>query len=275
MAKAITFFNEKGGTGKTTLTALCANWLAYKKHEKVYVFDFDFPMYQLYNLRENDKAIIRDHPVSTLSVLSAANREHIYPIGKAAAQNSFSTKELESIAASIRKQMEKAGDAYFLFDFPGRYIPNDPVHYLSKKGLIDLVVFPIDSDRQSRASALRTYHEMQKVSETGGQKALFLWNRESQKERSGRKDWYSGADELFNRMGIDVAGARIRDIIIARRDASTFGFIRNTMCWPEFNIRKACGYIENIFEEVILRADGKWDDAQKERIYGKNDEETR
>lgn len=263
-AKVITFFNEKGGTGKTFFNTLFASWLAYSKRERVFVIDMDYPNYQLSSLREFDKSVISQYPESPLAKMSLSHGIPFYPVGKAAGKAAFSTKELETIAKTLIVQKQQAGGGYFILDFPGRYLANDPVHYLSRKGLLDLVVFPIDSDRQSRASALQTYAEMQRVSEVqGGQKAVFLWNRETQQERSGRKDWYAESVAVFNDMGLDVVEKRMHDILIARRDAVTFGFIRNTMCWPEQNVAKACGYVSDIFEEIKSRADGTWNNKQK------------
>lgn len=271
MVKVITFFNEKGGTGKTTLTALFASWLAYDQHERVFVFDMDYPMFQLYNLRENDINICASNPNSQFALAAAANRQYTYPVGKAAGRTSFTEENLKEIAARLKEQMKRAGEGYFLLDFPGRYLSNDPIHYLSRKGMIDLVVFPIDTDNQSRASALQTYHTMQQVYEdrNGSQNAVFLWNREASKERLGRKDWYSEPNRVFAQLGIPVIEKRVRDILIVRRDASTFGYVRNTLCWPQNNVNKACGYIGEIFSEIKSRADGTWNESKKIEIYGK------
>ena len=230
----------------------------------------DYPNYQLSSLRELEKSLLRQLPDSQFARLSLGHGVPFYPIGKAAGKSSFTERELSTIASTLVTQKRQAGGGYFILDFPGRYLPNDPAHFLSRKGLIDLVVFPIDSDRQSRASALSTYAEMNKVCERpGGQKAAFLWNRETQQERSGKKDWYTEFTGLMKDMGLDVIDTRMHDILIARRDAGTFGFIRNTMCWPEQNVSKACGYIETVFEEIKLRADGTWNEETKMKLYGR------
>lgn len=270
MAKIITFFNEKGGTGKTLFTALFSSWLSYHKHEQVLVFDMDYPMHQLYNIREKDKDIVLKMPKSPFAQMAGANLGHYYPIGKAGQKTTFTQSDLEYIEKFLRRQSAMAPNAYILIDFPGRYLETDPVYYLSSRGILDYVIFPIDSDTQSRASALSTYHKMREVycGPGKGQKAAFLWNREAQKERVGKRDWYAEPNRLFERMGIEVIGTKVRDILIARRDASTFGFIRNTLCWPEQNVAKACGYIDTVFEEIKLRIDGKWNEQTKNQLYG-------
>lgn len=41
MATVIAFANQKGGVGKTTLSVLCACWLAQFARKKVLFIDFD------------------------------------------------------------------------------------------------------------------------------------------------------------------------------------------------------------------------------------------
>lgn len=54
MAKFITFFGQKGGCGKTTLSVLCANYLAYSQNKKVTVLDADYPQHSMVNKRKLD-----------------------------------------------------------------------------------------------------------------------------------------------------------------------------------------------------------------------------
>lgn len=246
--KTLTFFNEKGGTGKTTLTTLMASWLAYKKGCPVVVYDCDYPSYHLAQMRADDLALVVKDPSSAF--VQMAGRTKPYPVTKALSKSTFSPAELSLLAQRVR---EARGEGYFLLDFPGRFLPNDPVAYLSKAGLLDLVVFPVDTDRQSRASAMAVYVKMMKAN--GTQRVAALWNRETAAERRGRRDWYGAATAQMEDFGIHVIGTRMRDVLIARRDASTFGFIRNTLCWPQRNIDKACPYIEDIFEEIKERLD--------------------
>lgn len=252
--RTLTFFNAKGGTGKTTFTVLMASWLAYKEGVPVVVYDCDYPSYQLWNMREADKEILKKDPVSMFARLSAGHP--YYGIAKAMGHDTFLPAQLKFIGEQIAK-MRSEKEGYLLLDFPGRFLPNDPVWFLVKESLLDLVVFPVDTDFQSRADALNTYFAMQKL-RRGGQPAAFLWNRETQAERRGRRDWYGDSTQTFAKLGIPVIGQRMRDILIARRDASTFGFIRNTMCWPQANIDKACPYIEDIFGEIKSRLDGTY-----------------
>lgn len=257
--KVISFFSEKGGTGKTTLTVLMASYLAYHEHRKVYVMDCDFPSYQFSKMRATDESLLNaDNP----AFLKAVGNNVPYKIGQIAPKDRFTLPELESIANTLRSHSKD--DGYFFLDFPGRFLASDPANYLAQKGLIDLIVFPVDSDRQSRASAFMVGHTLKKAT---NQNMCVLWNKETAKERYGKRDWYDVPTQRFIDMGIPVVHQRVRDILIARRDPNTFGFIRSTLCWPEQNIQRAAPYLENIFKEIQLRADGKWNDRMLRKVY--------
>lgn len=255
MKKVVTIFNEKGGVGKTTLSVLLADFLAYyenpsigKKKENVTVYDFDYPSYHLSAMRlEDEKTLQSGNPEFVKAVGSAVP----YPIARVKG-GGLNDK---SVTAYIKKQRE-TGDGYIIMDFPGRFNPSDPVFTLTFAGLIDLFVIIIDSDRQSQESALKIagFFSDERIAaqcgKPGGQEFMFVWNRETSSERTGKRDWYSIKEEYFRNMGIPVAKTRIRDILTLRRDSGIYGFVRNTMCWPEKNIEMRCPYMTTLFMEI-------------------------
>ena len=268
--KVVTIFNEKGGTGKTTITALFASWLAYHKNENVFALDFDYPSYHLTNMRERDNQLLVPE---NLNFIRAVAGRPPFGMGKAPGKGHYSEADLEKIAKYVRK-MRDGSDGYLLLDFPGHFLPGDPVYHLAYAGLLDMMVFPIDSDRQSRASAsllvqmLRTPEFCRSAGKPGGQRMVVLWNRETGAERKGKRDWYGDGDALFRSLGVPVAGVRVRELLIARRDPNTYGFIRSTRCWPEVNIRRQAPWLNPLFEELKARADGTWNEKMRSRIYG-------
>lgn len=276
--RVITIFSEKGGMGKTTLSIMLASFLAYEKKQKVFACDFDFPGYQMLNTRENDLRLI-SRGIRDLVKLSEGNE--FYPIRRVKGRyDGFSKDELERLVRNFAT-MRDSQDGYLILDFPGRFLKTDPAYVFLQKGFIDLVVFPIDTDRQSITSALNMTSIIRgnnqapplvspEVKPT--QEILFLWNKENRSERRGSRDWYGDWDRLFESLDIPVAGARIRDVLIARRDPDTFGFIRSTTCWPKANVAKQAPYLVSIFEEIQSRADGTWSEAEKQKIYGEQSE---
>ena len=276
--KVVTIFNEKGGTGKTTLLSMFASWLAYEKKERVAVYDFDFPSYQLHNMRLLEEETLK-RGAPDLAKLCAGNE--FYPIARVKGNyTGFTQKELGTLVSQMKK-VRDSYDGYLLLDFPGRFLRNDPSYAIMSAGLVDLVVFPVDTDRQSLSSALNLVSILRgkpgaPFLEPGtkeNQDVLFVWNKENRAERRGNRDWYGEWDAFLEKMGIPVAGARIRDILIARRDFGTFGFIRSTVCWPAQNIKRSAPYLEKIFEEMKARLDGQWNEKMKTATYGDKDNE--
>ena len=248
--KIFTFFNEKGGTGKTTLTAMFASFLAYKCRERVRVVDCDFPSHQLSMMRKSELECLKADPLSPFARL--ARLETPYPLNRAMGKEQFSRADLDAIALNIRQQC--SGNGYMLLDFPGRFLKGDPSYDLIQRGMIDLIAFPIDTDQQSVIAAVNTRKEILRLNPR--QKMVFVWNRETAQERRGTRDWYSSVERSLTAMGAEVAATRVRDVLIARRDVSTFGFIRSTMCFPEGNVRRACPSLLPLFAEMKMRLDG-------------------
>lgn len=257
--KRITFFNEKGGTGKTLFNMLFASWLAYEKGQRVMVQDFDYPSYQFFKTRQHELELIKSDPNFAKMVVSDP-----YPLGRVFGKEAFTREELLAIIEQVRSQSN--GEGYYIMDFPGRFLPNDPVHALAMAGLIDFCIFPVDTDRQSRSSALFVNSVLNnpKILARCGktfQETMVLWNRETSQERRGSRDFYALADETFKSIGIPVCSTRCREILSFRRDGDVFGFFRSTVCYPKINIKRTAPWLEDIFEEILARINGTWEEA--------------
>lgn len=68
MAKIISFANQKGGVGKSTLTSIFANYLYLEKEKKVIVFDCDFQK-SMIDIRESEiQDIINKHSSDEVTI---------------------------------------------------------------------------------------------------------------------------------------------------------------------------------------------------------------
>ena len=228
--KIITFFSEKGGVGKTTISVLFASFLAYYKKETVAMIDFDFPSYQLHHIRLTDESNLRDPKNAALLREAALNTPYrMIPFN---ISGKVTQKNLEEAKAVISNLRDKK-DGYVICDFPGSFRDGDILQTLAYDGLIDFITYIADSDRQSILSALNINSAIRRnVTKKGGQQCAVLWNRETQSERraekEGKRDWYETPSRAFRSVNIPVLSTRMRDINIARRDSDTFGFIRTT-----------------------------------------------
>ena len=261
--KKISFFNEKGGTGKTLYNMLFAAWLCFDKGRKVYAVDFDFPSYQFFKTREYELGLMQENEDFAKMVTSAP-----YPLTKVEGKEHYTAEQLQRIIMDIRKMDQKEG--FYIMDFPGRFTPGCPAHAIATAGLLDCIIFPIDSDRQSRASAMliNSIVNNPKVLERNGkehQDVLAMWNRETRNERIGKRDFYKDTEEMFEFLGIPICKTRGRELLSFRRDGETFGFVRSTVCYPKTNIMRAAPWLEDIFNEILLRIEGEPQEKQTKK----------
>ena len=115
MAKFITFFGQKGGCGKTTLSILCANYLAYSQGKKVSVLDADYPQHSMINKRKLDYSKLPE------SVKEKRPLSHCFPIFPCCLGTpSINDKETKDVAPFILDERfrERLGD-YVFVDFVG------------------------------------------------------------------------------------------------------------------------------------------------------------
>lgn len=261
--KRITFFNEKGGTGKTLFNMSFASWLAYDQGERVFVRDFDTPSNQIHTLRIKELEMAREDPAFARLITAAP-----YPIRKEEVTVDIRDAAAKhALAEKIRR--ESVGEGYYIMDFPGLFNSRTAFFNLAASGLIDTVIFPVDSDEASYARAMYVNSiinnpKLLRVTGRDHQDVLFLWNRETNQERRGKKDHYSEAEAMFRRIGIPVCNHRVREFLSFRRDGETFGFVKSTICYPRLNIRRNAPWLEDVFAELKARIDGTWTDPAPE-----------
>lgn len=220
-------YNEKGGVGKTTMTAMLASYLAYGHGKGVCVLDFDYPSYHFMELRSGEMLILED-PRSPLSVWMENNPPSAgpydifrFPPGKGGVYRPEDVfPYLENILSG--------GYDYVFYDFPGRFTPEEPVSFLSANGYLDFIAIPMDTDTQSRRSALVVADAMKRQ----GIPLSLFWNRVSVYEAKGTGERFRRGERPFAERGMDVMGEMVRDIRKFSRDSSEMAFIRSTLCFP-------------------------------------------
>lgn len=226
--RRVSIYNEKGGVGKTTITSLAAGYLAYARGKKVCVLDFDHPSYHLSEMRLTERRILSDprSPLSTWIHSHPASSEpyNIYRIPTDTA-GSYRPQDIFPIISSI---MENGFD-YVFYDFPGRFTLNEPVMILAANGLIDFMGIPMDTDLQSRRSALVVADAIQRQ----GIPCALFWNRVTVYEARGDGKRFARGAAPFLSRGLEVMEEMVRDNKKLSRDSSEMAFMRSTLCFPD------------------------------------------
>ena len=229
----LSIYNEKGGVGKTTITAMFASYLAYVHGKSVCILDFDYPSYHFMELRREELAILKDTR-SPLSLWIRNNPSPVdpydvfsFPPGRGGA---YAPREVFTYLQNVLS----GGYDYVFYDFPGRFAQDEPVSYIAASGFLDFAGIPMDTDVQSRRSALVVADALQRQ----GIPVSLFWNRVSLSEAKGDGARFRRGAEPFTDRGLDVMEERVRDIRKVSRAPSEMAFIRSTLCFPVRYVNK-------------------------------------
>lgn len=286
MGKVITFFNDKGGVGKTTLTALFACYLAYRRNKRVIVIDFDYPNYRLRMYRQKDRELIESDPSSALARCNAArmaelkqrnngvepkDEDKYFPLYTIKDEGGFSEDLLSNIRRAIEINKEKCD--YLLLDLPGRFLEKDPAHYIIFNGVVDFIIVPITADSQTQDAAYSLYQRVHSDTykatsgKESGQRMAFLWNNINADDRKRNIGLSSRNEANQTLLNVDFISHKLNSIPSLTRDSSYPQFIRNTICYPVQNIKRVCRNIELIFTEMMFRIDDVWTEKLEKQLY--------
>lgn len=136
----VAFATQKGGIGKSTITALVANYFHNVKGYNVAVIDCDEPQYNLADLRDEELELIKSS-----DYFKAQACEHFKKLGK----KSFSVTRSNAVnalddAETVLNETEVKLDFIF-FDMPGTIKSEGVMKTLSQ---MDYIFVPVSADRK-------------------------------------------------------------------------------------------------------------------------------
>lgn len=228
----VSFFSAKGGTGKTTFNMSMASFLKYHLGKAVIVLDADTPEYNLYNSRVRELDYKRAN--------GGIDESALYPVWKVL---DVTPEGIESLAGKL--DALRGSVDYVLIDFPGSCVKDDAIWTFARRGVLDLVVIPVDMDPMVLASAL----QLAEIFTHTGQKVLLFFNKVHGKIPSEK---YDAVAELFRSRGFRMSECRIKNALAMSRDAeSGSNYLRSTICFPEKTVRDLNPQLIDLFKEVI------------------------
>ena len=209
----VAFATQKGGIGKSTVTALAASYLHNVKGYNVAVVDCDDPQHSIHGLREHEMGLINS---STYFKALACDhfrkiKKNAYTIVKSNAVNALDDAERMIATEDVKP------DVVF-FDMPGTLRSNGVIKTLSQ---MDYIFTPLSADRFVVESTLKFVTMFRNRLMTTGQaktKGLHLfWTMVDGRERN---DLYGIYEEVIAEMGFPVLSTRLPDSKKFRRDLS-------------------------------------------------------
>ena len=186
----VAFATQKGGIGKSTVTALAASYLHNVKGYNVAVVDCDDPQHSIHGLREHEMGLIDSSTYFKALACDHFRRikKNAYTIVKSNAVNALDDAERMIATEDVKP------DVVF-FDMPGTLRSNGVIKTLSQ---MDYIFTPLSADRFVVESTLKFVTMFRDRLMTTGQaktKGLYLfWTMVDGRERN---DLYGIYEELL------------------------------------------------------------------------------
>ncbi|SMP20609.1 ParA family protein [Chryseobacterium profundimaris] len=231
----IAFSSQKGGVGKSTLTALVASIMHYRLGYNVAVFDADFPQHSLAKMKARDLAMVMENEALKRQAYKQFTSlgKKTYPIMQHKA-DSVLDAALEFVNSS-----PAAIDMVF-FDLPGTV--NTPGILKALAGMHHIFT-PITADRVVMESTLIFTQLLQDVimkkGETSIQTINLFWNQVDGRESTPLYHVYS---ELIAQLGLSLMQSQIKSSTRFRKEseADSKSVFRSTVMPPDERSMKAC-----------------------------------
>ena len=212
----ISFYTQKGGVGKSTITTLLASVLHYRLGYNVLVMDCDFPQHSLTNMRARDLKTVMEndyHKKAAMKQFQTINKK-AYTIVKSKAENALEN-------AFEQTEKSKVEPDIIFFDLPGTA---NTKGVLSTLKTMDFVFSPITADRLVVESTLGFTKAFLHLPETEtGNKDLAIWlfwNQVDGREKTGLYDAYQN---VIEELGLPIMETRIMDSKRFRKETDDTG----------------------------------------------------
>lgn len=202
---------QKGGIGKSTITALVAGYLHNVKGFNVAVIDCDAPQHSIHGLRQKELEMIKDSPY--LKNLACEHLKKIqrrpYIIVQSDASKALDDAEKMLTEASVRPDI-------VFFDMPGTLKSDGVVTTLSQ---MDYIFAPMSADRivvESTLMFVRMFKNNLMTTGKARTKELYMfWNMVDGREKTGLYDAY---EDVVANIGLPIMSSKLSDSKKFRRD---------------------------------------------------------
>ena len=256
--KTITFFNEKGGVGKSTFAIMYASWLKYKHGVKVAIADFNDRItdYRAKEVFERER-LIKDNPD-----IKPYDEKNAWPIVRALLSEIEEHKKtnLDFPYAvwlryeTIRNRLK--GYDVIICDFPGS-LTSGEYSQIRNCNLLNLTVIPLENETMT----IKSTYMVKELLEGGNDCYCIFLNRAKVNFANLRAREIKFAKLVMEKLGFrmlpDMVSYSDRMMTIDKPD-----ILRNTFDFPDFDSPAFKGGrdlgIENLFIDVTrLLAEGK------------------
>lgn len=237
--RVISFYTDKGGTGKTTMNVTLCSYLAYKLGYSVILFDTDYPSLHAHELRKRElEAIEKDIELREFVQQSFSGDIRPYEI--------FAVRDDFDRVVKTLQTVKNAGNYDFIIiDLPGA-LNNDFVKKIVPARIIDNYFLPTTLDKTVMVSNIKLGNLLKGYAKD----VQIVWNNVFHYDKPQMYDAYSRM--LIESYGISVLRSRVKNTVYLRREMGTErNFFKSTLCYPEAFINKNRSNIPDLFNEII------------------------
>ena len=200
---SISFANQKGGIGKSTLTILAASWLRYVRGLNVLVVDCDFPQNSIYELREREKKAVLGNDAYKLLRQRQFERfqKKAYPVLRSTPENA---------ETDVRTFLDSESETYdvVLYDLPGTMNTKGVLYTISQ---LNYLFIPMRADRLVMQSTLNfaqtMYDKFVDNPASNIRDAYLFWNMEDRREKTSVYTLY---EKMLGTLDMKVYTSRIQ-----------------------------------------------------------------
>lgn len=257
--KYFSFFNGKGGTGKTTLTIMFASFLAYYLGLRVRVIDMEKPDYRIIAFRDSELEQLTTDG-TPMNRYAQRNKmpapSSYYPIeNKGLLIQEHKPQVVRDFVDKFKKEKDTLPYDVTLLDFPARFEAGIPVQVLAQENVLDGVYIPMTTEIQERRSACRTAIGMAQF----GVDVKLLWNNVDSEiiHRSIPLNHAEAELAFLDKYNVHYSPVRIKSFMKASQGVERPLFVRSTICWPEKYVKMWCPELITLFEEIAKTLDLK------------------
>lgn len=180
-AKFIAFGNQKGGVGKSALTAIYASYLHYELQKNVIVVDCDYPQHSIFTMRESDIETVENSPElqAMLEKRFDLHARKAYKIIK-------TTPEAALDDVIVYMDNSHVNVDVVLFDIPGTVNSQGIVNLIFN---LDYIFIPIIADKRTLKSSLSFALSLKGYIRSADaglnlKDLYFFWNRVDKRENT-------------------------------------------------------------------------------------------
>lgn len=209
----VAFSTQKGGAGKTTITALVASYLHYVKGYNVAVVDCDFPQYSIHDMRRRDMdTTMKDEHYKAMAYEQFKRLDKkAYPV--------LCCKP-EDAAETAAKQAGTGQPLDFVFfDLPGTI--NNP-NIVKAIAVMDYIICPIIADRVVMTSSMQfatvINEHMISTGKTNIKGLYMLWNMVDGREKT---EIYSAYEKICAELALPILKTYLPDSKRFRKEAAS------------------------------------------------------